>query len=251
MDRHAWHQRRRRFLPLIAIFALTAIVPATGGASAPPAAWAHATGTQAVEAATGGIAPTTDVDMAGGADARAARSRSLVSDPAVVAATRSGIAPFTPSQAMMTLATAAVTVANQGTAAPTLSATAVNMLWFPALGMTRAVTSYPCSSSFYPKNAVYRWGCAGSNNVYLFGHAWGVMKPLHDAYVAGRLRVGMTLRYADASGRVRTYRVTTWRVVLPTNTSWAIAAQPRASMTLQTCVGSRSQWRLLVRLVAD
>ena len=36
------------------------------------------------------------------------------------------------------------------------------------------------------RHYVYRWGCAGTNNVYLMGHAWGV-SPLHDAYVCGRL----------------------------------------------------------------
>ena len=54
----------------------------------------------------------------------------------------------------------------------------------------------------YPGNRVYRWGCAGSNNVYLFGHAHSVFKPLHDAYVRGRLAKGMKVYYADANGKV-------------------------------------------------
>ena len=29
----------------------------------------------------------------------------------------------------------------------------------------------PARNSAYPGNRVYRWGCAGGNNVYLFGHA--------------------------------------------------------------------------------
>ena len=49
---------------------------------------------------------------------------------------------------------------------------------------------------------------------------------------------------------VTTFRVTTWRLVRPTNSSWAIASQPVPSMTLQTCVGAQSEWRLNVRLVA-
>jgi LPXTG-site transpeptidase (sortase) family protein len=77
------------------------------------------------------------------------------------------------------------------------------------------------------------------------------MKPLHDAYVSGRLKVGMTAVYADGKGRVRTYRVTEIRVVTPDKVDWAIAAQAVPSMTLQTCVGAKSDRRLLVRLVAD
>ena len=63
----------------------------------------------------------------------------------------------------------------------------------PALKVDKAVSWYACSNSAYPGNRVYRWGCAGDNNIYLFGHASSVFKPLHDAYVRGRLRKGMTL----------------------------------------------------------
>ena len=126
----------------------------------------------------------------------------------------------------------------------------VNHLWIPSLGVNRAISFFSCSRSTPPSNALYRWGCAGTNNVYLFAHAYSVFQPLHDAYVAGRLRTGMVVYYADARGHVTRYRVTTWRVVTPDNVDWAIASQPRPSMTLQTCLGSRSQYRLLVRLVA-
>jgi multidrug efflux pump subunit AcrA (membrane-fusion protein) len=126
-----------------------------------------------------------------------------------------------------------------------------NRIWIPSLGVSRGVSSFPCSRSEPPANQVYRWGCAGTNNVYLFGHAWGVMKPLHDAYVAGNLGLGLKVVYADGKGRVRTYRVTEIRVVTPDQVDWAIAAQAKPSMTLQTCVGARSERRLLVRLVAN
>jgi sortase (surface protein transpeptidase) len=46
------------------------------------------------------------------------------------------------------------------------------------------------------------------------------------------------------------YRVTAWQVVKPTEVSWAIASQPVPSMTLQTCLGANSAYRLNVRLVA-
>jgi sortase (surface protein transpeptidase) len=125
-----------------------------------------------------------------------------------------------------------------------------NHLWIPALGVNRSVGWYPCGASNAPGLGVYRWGCAGRNNVYLLAHAYAAFRSLHDAYVSGRLRKGMRVIYADASGRVRTYVVMWWRLTTPDNGAFAYAAQSRPSMTLQTCVGARSQYRLVVRLVA-
>jgi hypothetical protein len=127
-----------------------------------------------------------------------------------------------------------------------------NHVWSPALGINRSVSAFPCSRTRPPDDFVYRWGCAGRNNVYLMGHAHSVLKPLHDAYVSGRLRKGMEVHYADGSGRVRTYVVIWWKTTRPTTSaSWAWAAQSRPSMTIQTCVGSNSEYRLMVRLVAE
>jgi hypothetical protein len=126
-----------------------------------------------------------------------------------------------------------------------------NHVWIPSLGISRSVSAFACTRSRPPDNYMYRWGCAGRNNVYLLGHANSVMKPLHDAYVRGRLHKGMKAFYADASGHVRAYAVIWWRVTPPaTSGSWAWAAQSRPSMTLQTCVGANSAYRLVVRLVA-
>jgi len=126
-----------------------------------------------------------------------------------------------------------------------------NHLWIPALKINRSVAAFPCSRSRPPDNLVYRWGCAGKNNVYLLGHAYSVFAPLHDAYVEGRLHKGMEVVYADGNGRIRTYAVAWWRLTRPTSAaSWAWAAQSRPSMTLQTCVGADSAYRLIVRLVA-
>ena len=124
-----------------------------------------------------------------------------------------------------------------------------NHVWIPALGINKSVSGYSCSAGYYPGNRVYRWGCAGSNNVYLFGHAYSVFKPLHDAYVRGRLSKGMKVYYAGSDGKVSAYAVRWWRLTTPENGSWAYAAQSRPSLTLQTCVGARSQYRLIVRLV--
>lgn len=127
-----------------------------------------------------------------------------------------------------------------------------NHVWIPALGINRSVSAFSCSRTRPPDNFVYRWGCAGRNNVYLMGHAHSVFKPLHDAYVSGRLRKGLEVHYADGSGVVRRYVVIWWKTTHPTTSaSWAWAAQERPSMTIQTCVGSNSEYRLMVRLVAE
>lgn len=141
--------------------------------------------------------------------------------------------------------------ASSSTAATSSTArTGRNHVWIPELGVNRSVSSFACSRSAAPDNLVYRWGCAGRNNVYLLGHAWGVFKPLHDAYTSHRLHTGMKAYYADNSGKVHTYVVKWWRVVAPTTSaSWAWASLGTPSMTLQTCVGSNSKYRLMVRLV--
>jgi|GEM_PF-1729285 len=123
-----------------------------------------------------------------------------------------------------------------------------NHVWIPALGINRSVNFFSCTSSAYPGDVVYRWGCAGSNNVYLFGHAHSVFKPLHDAYVRGALRKGMQVIYADGAGKVSTYALSWWKVTTPDKGEFAYAAQNTPSLTLQTCVGAQSQYRLIVRL---
>ncbi len=144
------------------------------------------------------------------------------------------------------------TTKSKGTTTPTATVkrSGRNHVWIPSLGINRSVSWFPCDRKRPPDNFVYRWGCAGSNNIYLLGHAYSVFKPLHDAYVRGRLRVGLTAYYADAKGKVHTYKVRWWKVTAPTTAaSWAWASLGRPSMTLQTCVGKNSAYRLMVRLV--
>jgi hypothetical protein len=125
-----------------------------------------------------------------------------------------------------------------------------NHVWIPALGISRTVRAFPCDRNRPPDSYMYRWGCAGENNVYLLGHAYSVMEPLHDAYYNGRLKMGMKAYYAAPNGKVRVYAVRWWKTTLPTpDASWAWASQPVPSMTLQTCVGKNSKYRLMVRLV--
>jgi hypothetical protein len=122
-----------------------------------------------------------------------------------------------------------------------------NHMWAPAFGIDKPVYAFPCERAEPPGNVVYRWGCAGKNNVYLFGHAANVFKGLHRAYVNKTLKVGQKVYYADANGRVHTYAVTWWKVVLPTVT-WPWEALATPTMTLQTCVGANDEFRLIVRL---
>jgi hypothetical protein len=123
-----------------------------------------------------------------------------------------------------------------------------NHVWSSAFGLDRSVVWFSCSRSRPPGMAVYRWGCAGARNIYLFAHAGGPFRRLHDLYVTGRLHRGMTVIYADAGARIHRFAVAWWRVVLPTAGDFAFAAQSRSSMTLQTCVGPASRYRLIVRL---
>lgn len=149
-----------------------------------------------------------------------------------------------------TVAAHVASVATVTPAAKSSPYTGRNHVWIPALGISRPVYLFACTRKRAPDNLVYRWGCAGHNNVYLLGHAYGVFKPLHDAYVTHRLHVGMVAIYADGNGRIRRFKVTTWRVVDPSDSNWAVASQPVPSMTLQTCVGPSGSLRLNVRLIA-
>jgi hypothetical protein len=142
----------------------------------------------------------------------------------------------------------AKTSSKTGAKAPAYSGT--NHVWIPELGINKAVRAFPCDRQRPPDNYMYRWGCAGANNVYLMGHASSVMEGLHDAYVSGRLHKGMKAYYAGGNGRVHVYTVRWWKKTLPTtDAAWAWASQDVPSMTLQTCVGRNSEYRLMVRLV--
>lgn len=156
-------------------------------------------------------------------------------------------APNVPAPKPKSISKAELAAGGSGSSSPS-SFKGRNHVWIPALGINRSVSFFSCTSSAYPGDRVYRWGCAGSNNVYLFGHAHSVFRPLHNAYVRGRLSKGMKVIYADSNGKVSTYAVAWWKVTTPDKGAWAYAAQSRPSLTLQTCVGSNSQYRLIVRL---
>lgn len=125
-----------------------------------------------------------------------------------------------------------------------------NHFWFPRLGINQNVYAFPCSRAEAPGNVVYRWGCAGANNVYLLAHNFGKFYPLYKAYYAGTLKKGLIAIYADSRGRVHYFKLAWYKVVPPDgDVGFAYAAQSRSSMTLQTCVGSNAQLRLVVRFL--
>jgi sortase family protein len=252
-------------LPIL--FAAVLVGEITGLALARSMAPAAGAGGAVAASASPAAAPVQSAARTGGSVLPSATiadaARDAVSANANAARVRTSSAPVGPSAQPASLARSTTTSTRPATSnsraatqpgttstATTASYGGKNRVWIPSLGINRSVSAFPCSRTRPPDNYMYRWGCAGANNVYLLGHAHSVFKPLHDAYVGGRLKKGMKVIYADSAGRVHTYSVIWWRVVAPTTAaSWAWAAQGKPSMTLQTCVGAKSQYRLMVRLV--
>jgi hypothetical protein len=187
-------------------------------------------------------------EAAAKAKAAAAKAAAAKARAAAVAKAKAATRAKAAAKAAAARATSKAHAPTSGTKPRSYSGT--NHVWIPSLGISRSVRWFPCERSRPPDNYMYRWGCAGSNNVYLMGHASGVMRALHDTYVRGRLSKGMKVWYADPSGKVRQYAVKWWKLTRPTSdVAWAWAPQSVPSMTLQTCVGKNSQYRLVVRLV--
>ena len=125
-----------------------------------------------------------------------------------------------------------------------------NSLAIAALGINASIKGMSTCGGLI-SNAVYRWPCAGHNNMYLLGHAYGVFKPVHDGYHAGRLTPGMIASYTDASGKVHKYTLA-WVEDLPIATwgkgaTWA--ATSGSVITLQTCDGPSDSYRIILRFV--
>jgi hypothetical protein len=241
---------RRLLLPIV--FAAILVGEVTGLAIARSAGHPAGLGAGADGASVAADAARTAVDVERGGPSRSTASdaaRDPVSPVAAAARVTPSGANLRPPPPDLVAAARSTTASPAAPPAPAVYRGS-NHVWIPALGINRSVQSFPCSRSRAPDAGVYRWGCAGRNNVYLLSHAWSTFKPLHDAYVRGRLRKGMAVWYADGGGTVHRYSVIWWRVTAPTTAaSWAWAAQSRPSMTLQTCVGANSQYRLMVRLV--
>jgi len=224
----------RSLVGLLAAVVLSSLVVVPVGAATPLASTASATQTD-LDAAR--LSPGLRAELAG--------------DPALDLAAILGSVTANGSAGSILPASTLATKTPPKPSKPSASASPYsgrNHVWSPTLGMDRSVAAFPCSRSRPPDMLVYRWGCAGENNVYLFAHAGGPFRRLHDLYVAGELRAGMEVVYADGDGAVHVYQVAWWKVVLPTDGDFAWAAQSRSAMTLQTCVGRNSRYRLVVRL---
>ncbi len=206
------------------------------------------TGTVAAARSVGAsVAGAGSLDPAGARDIRLVARPDRIAARSMAADWIARVTPDVPESAARSIPKGSATSTATSTAA-SVAYQGRNHVWIPALGIDRSVAGFACSSSFYPGDRVYRWGCAGARNVYLFGHAHSVFKPLHDAYVRGRLAKDMRVIYADGDGRTGTYAVSWWKVTTPDDGVWAYAAQSTPSLTLQTCVGAQSQFRLIVRL---
>lgn len=239
-------RRRRAISTVLAVFLAVesvSVVAAAAGTTTTPHAATHAL---PAESPDGLVLAEAGNTSRAGEPAVATPSPTPTATPAPVAtpAPKPVVGPATTAQA----ASRTAAVAKPSTSAPVHAGR--NHVWIPSLGVNRSVSAFACTRTRPPDNDVYRWGCAGTNNVYLLGHADSVFQPLHDAYIDGRLKVGMRVWYADGSGTVHQYAVTWWRLTLPTTDArWAWAAQSVPSMTLQTCMGTNSRYRLMVRLV--
>jgi hypothetical protein len=147
----------------------------------------------------------------------------------------------------------AATVSPSPTATPAPKAAATlrkNSLVISALGINATIKNLSTCGGLI-SNYVYRWPCAGQNNLYLLGHAYGVFRPVHDGYHAGRLKAGMIALYVDARGSVHRYKLS-WVEDLPIATwgkgaTWAATSGP--AITLQTCDGASDSYRIIVRFV--
>ncbi|HET7828642.1 MAG TPA: sortase [Candidatus Limnocylindrales bacterium] len=156
--------------------------------------------------------------------------------------------------ALACMATSAVGSAVTGTASTAAAYEPIGTFRYPAAnGMKRTVYRFGCRGGTLP-NKVMKWSCAGHGNMYLLGHAWGVFDPLHDAYRDGKLRRGQ-IAYWTREGVTRRYKVAWIRVVPKTfiyrgmaGSQWAWNATNTPAITLQTCWGRTSAYRIIVRL---
>ncbi len=238
---------RRRILPSI-LLALILVAATVAVAIGRDASGANGLATSAAVTPT---TPSPSPAPTGGVLSAESRLLAVVPSPSPTPTASTTPAPRATTRPVLTTAPAPKSRVRAPAPAPKRVATSfhgTNHVWMPALGIDRSVAGYACSNTSYPGDRVYRWGCAGANNIYLFGHASGVFRSLHDAYVRGDLRKGMSLYYADGSGAVHRYTVSWWKVTTATKGTWAYAAQSTPSLTLQTCLGSQSQYRLIVRL---
>jgi hypothetical protein len=139
---------------------------------------------------------------------------------------------------------------------PPTSYSGTNHFWYPALNIDASWGWYGCDygGPDTMPGGIWRWGCGPGSNTYLLGHAWSTFKKIRTAYHQGTMQVGQNVWYANAQGDVTKWEVKWIRRVTAeylnaTAGDWALDDSPTPIMTLQTCDGSQSQLRIIVRLV--
>jgi hypothetical protein len=127
--------------------------------------------------------------------------------------------------------------------APTVAVPA-NTLVIPRLGVRQHVSDYTdCTGAAgVPHWDVWRWTCAGTNNVYVMAHNPGIFTPILG------LQVGDIIQYGDPAGVVHTYKVVSTTIVSYTDTS-PMNALSVPSITLQTCWNFDGTQDFIVRAV--
>lgn len=181
---------------------------------------------------------------------------------ALVLATGSVPVVAAPVVAAPVAAVAAMPPASPVTATPTAgvpvlasSLRRLGTLRISGIGLTARVYDWGCGSAVVP-NLALRWGCRTSNNQFLVGHAYGVFRPYYLAYARHLLRPGLIAVFTDAAGHATRYRLEWTRLVTSTYVwngltggQWAWGDTSRAALTLQTCWGSTSRYRIITRFV--
>lgn len=133
--------------------------------------------------------------------------------------------------------------------------TGAKHFWYPALGIAASWTWYGCGHRWgVLGGGVFRWGCSPSSNIYILSHAWSTFAAIRHGYHSGAMQVGQTVFYSGSDGQVTRWTVkwikhVTDAYLEATHDEWATEPSPTPIMTLQTCDGRQSQYRIIVRLV--
>ena len=124
-----------------------------------------------------------------------------------------------------------------------------NHVWMPALGIDRSVASYACSNALVPRQPRVPLGLRRQQQRL-------PLRPRRQRLQAAPRRVcprppaqgheALLCRWRGHGPHVQGRRG--GRSRRPTKGTWAYQSLARPSLTLQTCVGAASQYRLIVRL---
>ena len=149
----------------------------------------------------------------------------------------------TTSKPKVTVTTKKVTVSYHGT----------YHLWIPALSLSRDINDWGCNGGLIPNHVEY-WGCVPRSNLVPARPRLGRLRQDPRRLSLGALHVGLTAWYADKAENVHKYRISWIRHVRNgglrvTGAKLAMAATSGQVITLQTCDGATSAYRILVRLV--